>query len=115
MRRGKRNSSLFYLGLSCARKRLYLSYSQIDTRGCAALPSFYVSEVIRLLGGHDHAAVKTDPGLIVPFTECYEDEELENRLALTIWSPFAGEPGETGSSRGEEKALTAALFNHVMD
>ena len=113
---GEEEPLLFYLGLSCARKRLYLSYSQIDARGCTALPSFYLSEVIRLLGGHDHASVKTDPGLIVPpFTECYEEEEIENRLALTIWSPFAGEPGETGSSAGEEKALTAALFNQVME
>ena len=113
---GEEEPLLFYLGLSCARKRLYLSYSQIDARGCPALPSFYVSEVIRLLGGHDHASVKTDPGLIVPpLTECYEEEEIENRLALTIWSPFSGEPGETGSGAGEEKALTAALFNHVME
>ena len=113
---GEEEPLLFYLGLSCARKRLYLSYSQIDARGCTALPSFYFSEVMRLLGGHDHASVRSDQGLIVPpFTECYEEEELENRLTLTIWSPLAGEPGETGSSGFEEKVLTASLYNHLME
>jgi ATP-dependent helicase/DNAse subunit B len=112
---GEEEPLLFYLGLSCARKRLYLSFSQIDARGYTVLPSFYLSEVMRLLGGYDHASVRTDQGLIVPpFTECYEEEEIENRLALTIWSPFVGESGETDSSSVEEKALTASLFNRLM-
>jgi ATP-dependent helicase/DNAse subunit B len=113
---GEEEPLLFYLGLSCARTRLYLSYSQIDARGCTVLPSFYAREMMRLLAGDEHASVRTDQGLIVPpFTECYEEEELENRLTLSIWSPVVGEPGETSSSGVGEKDLTATLFNHLME
>ena len=113
--REEEESLLFYLGMSCARKRLTLSYSQVDPRGCGVLPSFYLSEVLRLVGGYGHLPVTTDQGLMVPpLAECYEEEEVKNRLALAVWRPLGGERGAAGSSALEEQALTATVFNHLM-
>ncbi len=42
---------LFYLAVTRASQRLYLSYPHLDIEGKESLPSFYVEEVRELLGG----------------------------------------------------------------
>ena len=105
---------LFYLGLSCARKRLYLSYSQMDAQGRTLLPSFYLNELRRLLGTEAGTVLKSDRGLVIPyFSECYEEEEMVNRLTLSLWRTF-GDDTELVEDNGSEHVLTPALFNHLI-
>ena len=106
---------LFYLGLSCARERLYLSYSQVDVQGRTLLPSLYFNEVMRLVDNTSHAISSAPRGLVVPVLEdCFEPEELENRLAFTIWKPTSREGELRDDTRADEEALSALLFNKLI-
>jgi ATP-dependent helicase/DNAse subunit B len=106
---------LFYLGLSCSRKRLYLSYSHMDSQGRTVLPSFYLLELKRLLNTAADSILKSDRGLVIPpFSECCEKEELINRLTLSLWRQGEDGPEEGRGNTEEEEALVPALFNQVI-
>ncbi|KPJ60994.1 MAG: hypothetical protein AMJ42_01265 [Deltaproteobacteria bacterium DG_8] len=106
---------LFYLGLSCAQKRLYLSFSQVDARGRTVLPSLYLNEVMQLVEKKDNFSSGLSRGLTVPqLEECFEKEEIENRLSYNIWrfSLNNEEKGDNGKMRGRD--LTASIFNQLI-
>ena len=106
---------LFYLGLSRAKERLYLSYSRVDAKGRTVLPSLYLNEVMRLVEKKDGFNSLVTRELIVPQLEdCFEQEELENRLSYIIWSPSLNDEGEASNSGMREKDLTALLFNQLI-
>lgn len=106
---------LFYLGLSCARKRLYLCFSQIDAKGRTVLPSLYLNEVMRLVKKQDGFSSGTAQGLVVPQLEdCFEKEEIENRLSYTIWRTSFPDDEKKNSGKIKEKVFTASLFNQLI-
>ncbi len=106
---------LFYLGLSCARKRLYLSYGQIDAKGRTVLPSLYLDEVMRLVDKKDGFVFGAARGIVVPqLEECFEKEEIENRLAFTIWRPSFNDEEKGGNDKKREEILTASVFNQLI-
>ena len=106
---------LFYLGLSCARKRLYLSYSQMDAQGRTLLPSFYLNELRRLLGTEADTILQSDRGLVIPHLgECCEEEELVNRITLSLWRTCSGDTERMEGVVDEEEVLTPALFNQLI-
>ena len=103
---------LFYLGLSSSRKRLYLSYSHMDSQGRTVLPSFYLLELKRLLNAAAGTVLKSDKGLVIPpFRECCENEELINRLTLSLWQKGGGDgPEGERDWPAEKEVLVPALF-----
>ena len=106
---------LFYLGLSCAQKRLYLSYSQVDAKGRTVLPSLYLDEVMRLVDKKNGFATGTSHGFIVPqLKECFEKEEIENRLSFNIWKASLSDGEKRDDNVIEEEVLTASLFNQLI-
>lgn len=106
---------LFYLGLSCSRKRLFLSYSHMDFQGRTVLPSFYLLELKRLLNSAADTVLRSDQGLAIPpFRECCEKAELINRLTLSLWRQREDDPAGGRDSATEEEVLVPALFNHVI-
>jgi ATP-dependent helicase/nuclease subunit B len=106
---------LFYLGLSCSRKKLYLSYSHIDLQGRTVLPSFYLLELKRLLDSDADAVLQSDRGLVIPpLSECCEKAELINCLTLSLWRQGKDNPAGGRNSPTEEEVLVPALFNHVI-
>lgn len=105
---------LFYLGLSSAQKRLYLSYSQVDAKGRTVLPSLYLDEVMRLVDKKNGCTVGTFHERIVPqLKDCFATEEIENRLSFTIWKPFPCDAEKTDDNKVEE-ILSALLFNQLV-
>jgi len=106
---------LFYLGLSCAQKRIYLSFSQVDARGRTVLPSLYLNEVIRIVEKKDHFTSGAARGLIVPqLEECFETEEIENRLSYNIWRSSFNDEGKVDHDKIKGKNLTASIFNQLI-
>jgi len=106
---------LFYLGLSCAQKRLYLSCSQVDVKGRTVLPSLYLDEVMRLVDKKNGFATGTSHGFIVPqLKECFEKEEIENRLSFNIWKASLSDGEKVDDNVIEEEVLTASLFNQLI-
>jgi ATP-dependent helicase/DNAse subunit B len=106
---------LFYLGITCAQKRLYLSFSQVDAKGRMVLPSLYLNELMRLVKKEDGFTSIAARGLIVPQLEdCFEKEEIENRLSYTIWRSSFDDEEKEASDGIEERALTASIFNQLI-
>lgn len=106
---------LFYLGLSCSQKRLYLGFSQVDARGRTVLPSLYLNEVMQLVEKKDNFTSGISRGLTVPqMEECFEKEEIENRLSHTIWKSSFNDKEKGDGSEIKEKALTASIFNQLI-
>jgi len=113
--RGEEEPLLFYLGLCCAQKRLYLSFSQIDEKGRTVLPSLYLNEVVRLVEKKDDFTSGVTPGLMVPHLEdCFEREEIENRLSYAIWRSSFNDKDKGDNGKIEERALIASIFNQLI-
>lgn len=107
---------LFYLGMSCARRKLYLSFSRLDAKGRDVLPSLYLNEVIRLVDKKDSVTSRVSQGLVVPRLEdCFEAEEIENRLAYAIWRPSFKDGEAEAHGENSARILTAAVFNKLAD
>ena len=106
---------LFYLGLSCAQRGVYLSYSRLDAQGRTALPSLYINELIRLVDKRDGFANGTAEGLIVPqLRDCFEQEEIENRISYTLWRSSFDDRKDWDNLKIREESLIASLFNQLI-
>ena len=114
--KGEEEPLLFYLGLCCAQTRLYLSFSQIDEKGRTVLPSLYLNELMRLVEKKDDFTSGVTPGLMIPQLEdCFETEEIENRLSYAIWrSSFNDKDSKGDNGKIKEKDLTASIFNELI-
>ncbi|HNV86386.1 MAG TPA: exodeoxyribonuclease V subunit gamma [Candidatus Omnitrophota bacterium] len=97
----------FYIAVTRAREKLYLTYPIFDLEGHELLPSFYVEEVKKCLGG-DTIPVRTESlGDIVPGPEsACRREDFFKILIRELFS------AEADSERDE---VTARLWNACFD
>jgi ATP-dependent helicase/nuclease subunit B len=75
----------FYMALTRAREKLYLSYPRFDLEGKESLPSFYVDEVKKCLG-EPHIPIRCkEVGDVLPgMDEICREEDLMKRLAYEL-------------------------------
>ncbi len=78
---------LFYVALTRASEKLFLTYPRLDLEGKEALPSYYVEEVKNLFGG-EVPVKKQDLGRPYPqLEEAVSERELEMAVLGELWAP----------------------------
>lgn len=78
---------LFYLALTRATEKIFLSYPRLDLEGNESLPSYYVSEVLSLFGGRA-AGKKQDLAHPYPrLADAVNRRELEMAVMGELWTP----------------------------
>lgn len=108
MKRVSGERYFFYIAVTRAREKLYLSYPAFDLEGHELLPSFYVEEVKKVLGGSNLRVQKQEMGEIVPPPEeaCGPADVLKI-LVRGLFDPR--------HPRGKEAGLYAFLWNLCLD
>ncbi len=97
---------LFYLAVTRAGERLYLTYPRLDLEGQESLPSYYVDEVQALFA--EPLEIRRQV-LARPYPEIYDaldERELEIALMGELWNPF-----ETPADEELILDLTRALLS----
>lgn len=80
-----KDAFLFFLALSMPARRVVLSYPSCDERGNPALPSSFVQEVVRVLGGEaaEEQVRKVPPDrFIAEGEDCFVESEFIGELAM---------------------------------
>lgn len=97
----------FYMAVTRAKERLYLTYPRFDLEGKEALPSFYIEEVRRCLGEGNIPVRKKDINQVVPLLEEISDE----RDLFMILTQGLFEKNERNS---QPARFYAELFNELV-
>lgn len=78
---------LFYVALTRASEKLFLTYPRLDLEGKEALPSYYVEEVRKIFGG-TLPQKKQELGRPYPvLEEAVSERELEMAVLGELWAP----------------------------
>jgi len=88
----------FYIAVTRAREKLYLTYPVFDLEGHELLPSFYVEEVKKCLGAENVPVRKQNLGDTVPRLE--EACRKEDFFKILIRGLFAPDGGEGAGAAG---------------
>ena len=117
----------FYMAVTRAKERLYLTYPRFDLEGKEALPSFYIEEVRHCLGEENIPVRKKGINQVVPLLEEIADEkdlfmiltqglfEKNERNGHPAGPDLTGPPSAACSYRGWRAAgFYAELFNELV-
>ncbi len=97
---------LFYLAVTRARERLYLSYPRLDLEGQESLPSYYVDEVNTLF--EEPLKIKQQV-LSRPYPDIHDvldERELQIALVGELWDPL--------QEKTEDEPLLLSLTNELL-
>ncbi len=106
--RGSGERYFFYMAVTRAKERLYLTYPRFDLEGKEALPSFYIEEVKHCLGEAKIPVRKKEINQVVPF---FEEVCAERDLFMILTQGLF----EKKESREQPLRLYASLFNNFMN
>lgn len=97
----------FYMAVTRAKERLYLTYPRFDLEGKEALPSFYIEEVRRCLGEGNIPVRRKDINQVVPLLEEISDEK--DLFMILTQGLF-----EKNERNGQPARFYAELFNGLV-
>ncbi|MFZ5802713.1 MAG: PD-(D/E)XK nuclease family protein [Candidatus Omnitrophota bacterium] len=98
---------LFYLAVTRAREKLFLSYPYTDLDGNEELPSYYVEEVRRVFGASEPAVRRQELSRPYPGIE---QAVNEHELEIALLGSLAAGPRENS----EEERIAVVLLNELL-
>ncbi len=107
LRRQSLERYFFYLGITRARENVILSYPRFNLEGHEALPSFYVDEVQRILGGAVSKRSYPVSQSLPLLEDAVEEREVEAHVIHRLFK--RGWAGER-----KTRALTLTLYNRFL-